>query len=287
MQPTGRLTAVPAFGKYLRDGAGIDYADQRYYNQQGSFWTPDPMGLKTVHMGNPGSWNRYAYAGGDPISFNDPSGTNRAIPDPPPGQSTTTMLGEICWYDEDWGWTCTDDLSTGSGAPSGVGDLTTSPSGPGPSNPCAYGSLTSAQQTLLGSFNWGAQSAAAQQTFTTISADTAALGLNLAGLTVSSITVAGQNGQTETELNLAGGNINALISSLGSNFTSQAQDPLVGTPHPGYMGNYRQNTVTWSMQVNTGVDPTTGQAIVQIDIDPYNPASGLAGLLGHGLLQWI
>lgn len=63
------------FGTYVRDGAGQDYADQRYYNPQiGAFWSPDPGGVKTADPTNPGSWNRYAYVQGDPINFNDPTG---------------------------------------------------------------------------------------------------------------------------------------------------------------------------------------------------------------------
>ena len=65
------------FGTYYRDGAGIDYADQRYYtNASGRFMTPDPY--RATPAGNnpslPASWNRYAYVDGDPINFFDPSG---------------------------------------------------------------------------------------------------------------------------------------------------------------------------------------------------------------------
>jgi len=41
--------------------------------------------------------------------------------------------------------------------------------------------------------------------------------------------------------------------------------------------------LTWSMQINTNIAAGT----VQIDIDPFNPAFGLAGLLSHGLFQWL
>jgi RHS repeat-associated protein len=65
------------FAGYWRDATGgsQDYADQRYYNANyGRFWTPDPGGLTTVHMKNPGSWNRYAYVNGDPVNFTDRHG---------------------------------------------------------------------------------------------------------------------------------------------------------------------------------------------------------------------
>jgi len=40
----------------------------------GSFFTPDPGGIKTADPTDPGSWNRYAYVQGDPVNFNDPTG---------------------------------------------------------------------------------------------------------------------------------------------------------------------------------------------------------------------
>ena len=72
------------FGTYTRDGAGsasglysnYDYADQRYYDSiKGRFLSPDPLGLKVVDPTNPMTWNRYAYAHGDPVNKFDPTGT--------------------------------------------------------------------------------------------------------------------------------------------------------------------------------------------------------------------
>jgi RHS repeat-associated protein len=63
------------FGTYTRDNAGTDYADQRYYAPgSGRFMSPDPLGLNAAKLQNPGSWNRYAYAYGDPINLVDPTG---------------------------------------------------------------------------------------------------------------------------------------------------------------------------------------------------------------------
>lgn len=50
---------------------------------------------------------------------------------------------------------------------------------------------------------------------------------------------------------------------------------MVGPAHEGYDGNYRQNVLRWSMQINTS------RIGAQIDIDPFNPAAGLAGLFAH------
>jgi RHS repeat-associated protein len=49
-------------------------ADQRYYNANvGRFYTADPY-YGSVNLGDPGSWNRYAYANNDPVNRNDPRG---------------------------------------------------------------------------------------------------------------------------------------------------------------------------------------------------------------------
>ena len=63
------------FATYTRDSAtGNDYADQRYYTSTlGRFMTPDPY-VASAGPGIPQSWNRYAYAGGDPANRNDPFG---------------------------------------------------------------------------------------------------------------------------------------------------------------------------------------------------------------------
>lgn len=50
----------------------MSYADQRFYaSTYGSFLTPD---RKAGKLSNPGSLNRYAYVGGDPVNKNDPRG---------------------------------------------------------------------------------------------------------------------------------------------------------------------------------------------------------------------
>jgi RHS repeat-associated protein len=61
------------FATYFRDAVGQDYAEQRYYNAgMGRFWSPD---RSAGNAGNPGSMNKYAYVGGDPVNFGDPHGT--------------------------------------------------------------------------------------------------------------------------------------------------------------------------------------------------------------------
>jgi RHS repeat-associated protein len=63
------------YATYTRDSAtGFDYATNRYYaSQWGRFLSPDPY-VNSAGLGDPGSWNRYAYTGGDPINRSDPTG---------------------------------------------------------------------------------------------------------------------------------------------------------------------------------------------------------------------
>ncbi len=63
------------FAGYYRDMPGQDYANARYYSAvSGSFWSPDPGGVKTAHLDSPTTWNRFLYASGDPINRIDPRG---------------------------------------------------------------------------------------------------------------------------------------------------------------------------------------------------------------------
>jgi RHS repeat-associated protein len=67
------------FATYTRESAtGLDYADQRYYSSvYGTFTSSDPLHTNATSPAdpmNPGSWNRYSYAGGDPVNRYDPSG---------------------------------------------------------------------------------------------------------------------------------------------------------------------------------------------------------------------
>ena len=66
------------FATYYRDEGGLDYADQRWYHSaSGRFTTADPY-MASGGPADPGSWNRYAYVGGDPVNFGDPRGLEPA-----------------------------------------------------------------------------------------------------------------------------------------------------------------------------------------------------------------
>jgi RHS repeat-associated protein len=63
------------FTSYERDGNASDEAMMRRYNRWWSrFDQPDPAD-SSYDLTNPQSLNRYAYTGGDPVNFVDPSGT--------------------------------------------------------------------------------------------------------------------------------------------------------------------------------------------------------------------
>jgi len=99
---------------YNRDSfTGLDYADQRFYaSTYGRFNNPDPY-KASGSAKDPGSWNRYSYAGGDPINFNDPRGlakchvvgtlTTRSNPDDGLAEYSTAEIqctsayGNITW----------------------------------------------------------------------------------------------------------------------------------------------------------------------------------------------
>jgi RHS repeat-associated protein len=63
-----------AFGTYLDNGSGLYYADQRWYAAApGRFLSPDRR-VAGVNVGNPQSWNLFAYVNNDPINYRDPRG---------------------------------------------------------------------------------------------------------------------------------------------------------------------------------------------------------------------
>ena len=63
------------FATYYRDGTSLlDYTRNRYYSSNlGRFMSADPY-VSSGGPADPGSWNRYAYAGNDPINLYDPRG---------------------------------------------------------------------------------------------------------------------------------------------------------------------------------------------------------------------
>ncbi len=56
-----------------------DFMYREYHSTQGRWISPDPAGLAAVTLGNPQSWNRYAYVINNPLSLIDPSGLDFCI----------------------------------------------------------------------------------------------------------------------------------------------------------------------------------------------------------------
>ncbi|MFN8008459.1 MAG: RHS repeat-associated core domain-containing protein [Terriglobia bacterium] len=71
------------FATYFRDkDTGLDYARNRYYGStMGRFLTTDPH-AGSAKLGNPQSWNRYTYAGNDPVNRTDPNGLDYTTEEP-------------------------------------------------------------------------------------------------------------------------------------------------------------------------------------------------------------
>ena len=73
-RPSATANDTEKFTGYFRDAAtGLDYADQRYHQPGvGRFMTPDSAA--SAKPNDPGSSNKYAYAGGDPVNRTDRTG---------------------------------------------------------------------------------------------------------------------------------------------------------------------------------------------------------------------
>jgi RHS repeat-associated protein len=85
-KPSATGNEIEKFTGYFRDAeTGNDYAVNRYYQPgSGRFTSADPYVSNAGGSGNiadPGSWNRYTYAGGDPVNRSDPSGKDWCIVD--------------------------------------------------------------------------------------------------------------------------------------------------------------------------------------------------------------
>ena len=70
--PSGLMPNQVTFATYEAAGTSMLYAQNRYYDPaRGRFTSPDK---KRGSIGNPLSWNKYSYVLGDPINYNDPLG---------------------------------------------------------------------------------------------------------------------------------------------------------------------------------------------------------------------
>ncbi len=121
------------FATYNRDSfTTLDYADQRYYaSLYGRFNTVDPSS-HSVHPKSPGSWNRYAYVGGDPVNGNDPRGLDESVcTDPDDSDCPDPTAPDPCWDLSlslfDGSLNCGAPVSDGDGDASSSGDSSSPP----------------------------------------------------------------------------------------------------------------------------------------------------------------
>lgn len=220
-------------------------------------------------MSNPGSWNRYAYVGGDPINFKDPHGRIQCSVDP---EGDPQCEGEdVCDYAP---WLCKGGPGPGGG------------NGPPPGG---------ADQNC-GRSDW---SSVQRLDYSVIMGDANTLGLNLNSFTVASMNIVGAAGSTtpgQTELVMTGNGAaltaleNSFCQTAGYNsntpncFVAAGYDSMhAGTPATQI--NFRQDTATYSMQITGSL--TNGVWTLNIDIDPNNPMAGPPAWLGHaGNVVW-
>jgi RHS repeat-associated protein len=61
-------------GQDTIDGVIHLFPERQYHSSEGRWLSPDPAGLAAADPSNPQTWNRYAYALNNPLSYIDPSG---------------------------------------------------------------------------------------------------------------------------------------------------------------------------------------------------------------------
>src|SRR5207249_11405424 len=75
MWTTGGTMVDSHFAGFQQSGSNLNGTPNRLYaNPQGRWLTPDPAGKKAVHLGDPQTWNMYAYVRNNPTTLTDPSG---------------------------------------------------------------------------------------------------------------------------------------------------------------------------------------------------------------------
>jgi RHS repeat-associated protein len=77
----------------------------RHYSPSGRWLSPDPGGLKVVHLDDPQTWNMYAYVRNNPTTLADPSG----LTDDPPAPKGVAAAHSSNGCDEHDPTTCAPD----------------------------------------------------------------------------------------------------------------------------------------------------------------------------------
>jgi RHS repeat-associated protein len=68
-----------AGGFWDSENNGDHFGAREYQKTHGSWLSPDPAGMVAVNPWNPQTWNRYAYVGNNPTTYNDPSGLQKPL----------------------------------------------------------------------------------------------------------------------------------------------------------------------------------------------------------------
>jgi RHS repeat-associated protein len=68
-----------AGGFWDSENNGDHFGAREYQKTHGSWLSPDPAGLAAVNPWDPQTWNRYAYVGNNPVTYNDPSGLQKGL----------------------------------------------------------------------------------------------------------------------------------------------------------------------------------------------------------------
>jgi len=91
---TGSFTDFTGFaaGVWDSEDNSDHFGAREYAKTQGRWLTPDPAGLAAVNPMNPQAWNRYAYVGNNPVTYNDPTGLKRDLGWAPGGGGGFTGL---------------------------------------------------------------------------------------------------------------------------------------------------------------------------------------------------
>jgi len=272
----------------------------RQYSDRGRWVSPDPAGLAAVDATNPQSWNRYAYVVNNPLGLTDPLGlyyvdciwTGNCL-----GLQGGAGGG---YYGGGPGGCSLDGVQTACGNLTGLGSNGIAPC---PGNYCGpYTGNNGALYTFRGTVEGGAfVNPLNGELFT----DGSELGLPDLGDSYpfpnSSTGQGGSNSgggpscQQNRILNLIPG---ATLTSYDTNQGGHEQIGInttaAGLAAAGFApfsllgaNGYRNGSMFWSIHVNgqygaqlTGNGPFTD---IQAHIDLFNPATGLLGIVGHGI----
>jgi RHS repeat-associated protein len=273
------------------NGTGLDYFGARFYSaSMGRFISPDPVLLTSSRMRQPHTLNLYAYANNNPLRYIDPSGMN-AEPSPPTpfeeragwcnpfadasgscrgGYSTSMLLGNLDMMAlvTIHGWTPAEAFEFAYRMPS---------VGSGNQYNRVLFDYDQSMAAVARDNYWGyvsglAQAAVDKQQRVEQRIQDAIPGAEITGGT-----------------RVQGGHLQVNIR-----VTRDQLDAAGFTPYEifGKANGYRNGFLFMQVHVN-GRDKSrldasaSGVLRVQAHIDIFNPASGLIGLIGHGIVELV